>query len=765
MIDEEYHVTALSHYCGICQNVTGHAKMSMLQDAINAATEIENFASLDLIENFPKHWHGVLGHTPDIASTANRVWTLVQSLEKQVSMDTLKGLLDKVDHLNSTQGMLDNLYESRTSNVPKTPGFSLVSTEAWHVTISNQAHSLRRIVDKTFFVSGSLKIERARHLINFFSVENLSLCPELRHMPDVVFKLRTGEVGQQMIGLILATQAALKSGPYEKLKNAVVAERKLLTEMRFPIILSMHNECRVQMPLMSTDALSRAADLVQHEKELAEEHMRGFAGSPYSLLVRLVKATEGISQSPVCDAARRKIKIIDELEKTRDYLVMRDLIVHVDMIRQSEIVDNCVRIVGLVREMISTKEVGQLRAIISQLSRLPACNGIPDLERIKKLLALEATLDHLDDDAQIQAVLDNVSDRLAASARMDKARQRLATIEKLCATHKVNDIFSAAASGEISLIKHFFQLGAQVHDKNKAGETALLQACASGQLLATEYLLASGARLSDTADNGYNCLHFAVCAGHMSVVEDLVTRFKDARLSINAMVSPLQCTALHLAAKHGRSEVAGYLLENRATAEAGDANGNTPLLCALGSCQPETAAFLIEYGCDTKASNSDNYNALHFAAKNGYLSAAKRCVEDGLSLNASTRAGLTALHLAAANSQVDMCFWLLYRASTDINEFDHRGCTPLHHAAAAGHIQLVQLLLSYGANPHLENSVARGYRAIDVAQNEQVAALLSEHMTTPETHGRLTWEKRLNCVVHTCEEICDARRRANKVTM
>ena len=343
---------------------------------------------------------------------------------------------------------------------------------------------------------------------------------------------------------------------------------------------------------------------------------------------------------------------------------------------------------------------------------------------------------------------------------MSSARARLSKIQDMCETSHVHDLFSAASFGDIALIKHYLEAGGTVHDKNNLGETALMHACASGRMDAIEYLLASGCRLTDTAANGYNSLHFAVCAGHLSVVQLLVPKMQELRIPINSVVSALKSSTIHLAAKYGQGEIAYFLMENKASPEAGDANGNTALLCALAANKPDTAAFLIECGCDVKAQNADHYTALHLAAKHGHVHIAKGCVAAGLDPNLRTRAGLTALHLAAIGAHLDMCFWLLHRPGVDINVRDNRGFTPLHHAASAGEIELVQLLLSYGANPHLQNYVARGYHALDVAKDPETSEVLSKYMAIPVTKARLLHEAKLHAVViHGCEELCDYRQR------
>jgi ankyrin repeat protein len=178
----------------------------------------------------------------------------------------------------------------------------------------------------------------------------------------------------------------------------------------------------------------------------------------------------------------------------------------------------------------------------------------------------------------------------------------------------------------------------------------------------------------------------------------------------------------------------------------------------VATTQPATALFLLECGCDLLARNADHYTALHFAARHGLVEISKHCVEAGIGVNMRTRAGLTALHLACQGSHVHMCFWLLHRPAIDINARDNRGMTALHHAASGVSEELVELLLSYGANAHLANYVARGYLPVEVAKDDAIIQVLNKCMAKPETQKRKEHERKLqSIVVSSCQELCDHR--------
>lgn len=58
----------------------------------------------------------------------------------------------------------------------------------------------------------------------------------------------------------------------------------------------------------------------------------------------------------------------------------------------------------------------------------------------------------------------------------------------------------------------------------------------------------------------------------------------------------------------------------------------------------------------------------------------------------------TYYHTANLKSNNMKLIMLLINAGCPVNVFSNTGCTPLHIAAGAGHLELVRVLLMYGAN-------------------------------------------------------------------
>lgn len=120
-------------------------------------------------------------------------------------------------------------------------------------------------------------------------------------------------------------------------------------------------------------------------------------------------------------------------------------------------------------------------------------------------------------------------------------------------------------------------------------------------------------------------------------------------------------TALHLAARDGKTMVAGWLLERGARCEARDASGRTALAYAAAASQPQLVSLLL---------------------------ASPHCA--GADVNEADRSGATLLHRAARAGAHGMARQLLRHPACDPNRLDLYGTSPLHKAVAFGHEQVRQ---------------------------------------------------------------------------
>ena len=139
-------------------------------------------------------------------------------------------------------------------------------------------------------------------------------------------------------------------------------------------------------------------------------------------------------------------------------------------------------------------------------------------------------------------------------------------------------------------VKYLVRLGADVHQKDKYGCTALMKAAHSGQLDVVEYLVQSGADVhqKDTAE--WSALTYAAYSGQIEVVKYLVECGADAHQKDEGYGK----TALMRASEYGHLEVVKYLVECGADLEAKDVNGDTAFDIARKWEKADCVKFLKE---------------------------------------------------------------------------------------------------------------------------------------------------------------------------
>lgn len=113
------------------------------------------------------------------------------------------------------------------------------------------------------------------------------------------------------------------------------------------------------------------------------------------------------------------------------------------------------------------------------------------------------------------------------------------------------------------------------------------------------------------------------------------------------------------------------------------------------------------------------------------------CLENmGMDPSAKDNAGYTPLHVSCARGHINMVrLLLMYGAIVDSSA--QGGIRPLHEASECGHIEIIRLLLSYGADPLLFNYA--GQTSMDMGSPE-AQKLLREHLDDIQGKQTVSWE-------------------------
>ncbi|XP_008802839.1 ankyrin-1 [Phoenix dactylifera] len=159
-------------------------------------------------------------------------------------------------------------------------------------------------------------------------------------------------------------------------------------------------------------------------------------------------------------------------------------------------------------------------------------------------------------------------------------------------------------------------------------------------------------------------------------------------------------TALHFAAREGRTEVCKYLLEElKLDVNMRDDDGETPLIHASRQGHFLTAKYLLEQGADPSASSELGATALHHAAGIGNIELLRLLLSKGVDVESQSDAG-TPLIWAAGHGQQDAVKVLLEHHANPNAETDDN-ITPLLSAVAAASHPCLELLIQAGASPNI----------------------------------------------------------------
>eukprot|EP01041_Mallomonas_annulata_P000701 gene701-1342_t len=295
----------------------------------------------------------------------------------------------------------------------------------------------------------------------------------------------------------------------------------------------------------------------------------------------------------------------------------------------------------------------------------------------------------------------------------------------------------AVVNGHLSLAQWLVQQGANPLDVASFDNTALHFAAQSGHLMIVDWLLRSGLEIDATNSEGLSVLYYAVYSGHTEVVKLLLKNGADIDL-----VNKMNETVMHAACAQGRLEIAQLLVENDAEYDEPDRTKMTPFMYACWYGHLLVARWLTSLGVriDFVGGASDRQNsALHLACQNGHTDIAIWLIELGLNPSAENAYKASPILYATSSGHGDLAQWLTQRGALYFEEWmregkdgvldvalkkeDYQlarelildiietsetsfkiapGSTPLHFAAAIGHVDLTKELVALDADINAE---------------------------------------------------------------
>ena len=317
----------------------------------------------------------------------------------------------------------------------------------------------------------------------------------------------------------------------------------------------------------------------------------------------------------------------------------------------------------------------------------------------------------------------------------------------------------AASAGFVDGVRILLTEGASVNDADSEGHTALHIATAYNFGAVVDVLLAHNASPDIPDGEGKTPLHAAASYYHQSptAINPNARRTDKSHdhnwtaldnfpgNGHNAIFSALLknssrpdmrdnsgSTPLHLAARDGYQKAVCQLLAVTAELDITDHEGQTPLHRAAAGGHSAVISMLQKHGFQPDCKDNKGNTPLHLAARSGRFEAVREMLTTSLLTSCDhgcavldnvpghspissvplkhcylpdmcNNKGNTPLHLAAADGHLEaVCQLLAVTAEPD--SANHNGRTPLHVAAAAGHSTVISLLLKHGLQPDCKDN-------------------------------------------------------------
>jgi ankyrin repeat protein len=173
----------------------------------------------------------------------------------------------------------------------------------------------------------------------------------------------------------------------------------------------------------------------------------------------------------------------------------------------------------------------------------------------------------------------------------------------------------------------------------------------------------------------------------------------------------------------------------------------TPLVTEASSGSFRAVALLLEHGADPNKQTKDGWMPICMAAEKGNKAIVELLLDHGAEVNGRNQSGKTALFYAVRDGYLSIVQILLaHHADPNLapkirgNELAFDGAPPIHAAAAAEDVRLLQLLIANGARINVKNNSGQTplFAAVQYARQSAAQILLTKgaNVNATDNSGR-----------------------------
>lgn len=334
--------------------------------------------------------------------------------------------------------------------------------------------------------------------------------------------------------------------------------------------------------------------------------------------------------------------------------------------------------------------------------------------------------------------------RICTMERPSAAKPPLIQKEK-----SIPDLYELCRRGNLNTVRAIIIANRDRITELDSARSTLLQLAISNAQEHTdlvEFLIERGAPLEYPGYPGYlsSLLISALRRGHNNVAMLLLARGADSN------AKDKNRSALHYAAAKGSEALVNLLIAKGADLKARDESGLTPFQIAYNKSRAHIMQLLMEaenkaspqphwfIKClasyfETEPSPSDKKQLYH-AAEHGNVGQVKSLLAN-INPNLSDETGITPLHVAAAAGHVAVVQEFLEH-KVPVNIQTRAGSTPLHYAVLSGQTAVVRLLVSRDANVNAQDKwgdtplQAGGFNAEKMLKYQEMIRLLARYGAT-----------------------------------